>query len=176
MACTSTAPRTNLLPKVWGKPAWMFLYTVALGYPNQPTPQDKEAGKRLILSLQELLPCDKCRVNFREKMNGELGARLDAAVQCSETFTRYVYDLEAAVATSTGGTVPSFETTRGRVMSNTYVRPAAFASSASPPKDISPALWVTLPSAVVATGVITWAVTKMLNRTMAQQAGIDLKK
>lgn len=168
MACTSSDARTNLLPRVWGKPAWMFLYTVAVGYPNLPTVQDRNAAKSLILSLQYLLPCDKCRVNFKAKMAGDLGARLDDAVACSESFTRYIYDLESAVASTTGGTMPSFEDTRRALMSNTFLRsPIASSASSIPSASFSGttqgngttlALSIVLPIAVVVSITVTWAI------------------
>jgi len=142
----------------------MFLYTVALGYPNTPTPQEKAAAKDFLLSLQHLIPCDKCRVNLRAKMNGEFGTRLDAALQCSETFTRYVYDLEASVAASTGKTLPSYSDTVKTLLSNTYVsKPAVAAGSAeasttfaSPTTSTSGVvLGVTLPLVAVALVIIT---------------------
>ena len=171
MACTSNAPRINLLPSAWGQNAWMVLYATAMGYPNKPTKEDKDAARNLVLSLRYLLPCEKCRVNFRAKMKGPLGHRLDDAVQCSDTFTRYIYDLEAEVASTTGAKLPSYDQTRRQIMSNTYVQrtknPATMASPNAPTStstSISPAFWVTLPLAIVATAAITWGVTHMVTK------------
>jgi hypothetical protein len=142
---------------------------MALGYPNTPTIHDKTAAKNLILSLQNLLPCEKCRVNFIEKMKADVfgGARLENAVQCSENLIKYVHDLEVAVASSNGGKVLSFESTRANVMSNTYIHPPSSILSSNA-TTISPAVWATFPLAVVAAVVITWAVTKMACKKRAQ--------
>ena len=163
MTCTSTAPRLNLLPGVWGKHAWMFLYMVALGYPNVPSADDKLAAKNMLRSLQQLLPCAACRTNFGAKMDGAMGARMDAAVQCSEALTTYIYDMEVAVAATTGKSMESRDTVVRSVMSNTYIRigTAANAITVSATKD-NTALWAILPVAVVATAVITWGVTSRI--------------
>ena len=143
----------------------MFLYTVALGYPNTPTSGERAAAKNLLLSLQDLLPCDKCRINFRNKIGGELGgARLEDALQCSETLTRYIYDLETSVSATTGKAMPSFADTRARLMSNTYVAPAVAASvlgASDTPTNNGLVLGITLPLVAIALVALTWGVTRV---------------
>jgi hypothetical protein len=161
---TANAPRKNLLPNVWGKHAWMFLYTVALGYPNNPTQEEKTSAKNLLISLQHLLPCDKCRVNFRTKMNGEFGMRLDQAVQNSETFTHYIYDLESAVASTTGKVMPSYADTQAKLMSNTYVVASQLEGGGGGGGKQSGGgggvmLAIILPIAAIAIVIITWGLT-----------------
>ena len=174
----SASPRTNLLPRVWGNPAWMFLYTIALGYPKSPTNEDKHAARQFVHSLQYLLPCEKCRVNFRQKINGAMGgARLENAVQNNETLARYVYDLEAAVAETTGKVMPSYETTREKIMTNQYLhrQPAnananANATAEAVPTDDttssssspSVAVWVIGSILIVVACVMTWMITSLV--------------
>lgn len=164
MSCTSTAPRMNLQPSMWGPYAWMFLYTIALGYPNNPTQEDKDGVKDLIHSLTRLLPCEMCRHNLTTKLNGPIGARLDEATGCSESLVRYVYDLESAVAQTNGRSMKPFQEVVGGVMSNTYkqpqhmVRASTETTSSSPPN--MTALWVLLPVSILLTFLVTWLVTK----------------
>jgi hypothetical protein len=147
----------------------MFLYTVAFGYPNTPTEQDKESFKSLIHSLPDLLPCEMCRHNLSTKLDGDLGARLDDAVLCSEKLVRYVYDLEAAVAEKNGKPMKPFnEVVRG-VMSNTYkqattthVSRASNESAGGGGTSQLTLLWILLPVAVVVTLVVTWLTTKKI--------------
>jgi len=56
--------RNNLLPTVWGPKGWFFLDSIALGYPENPSDDEKLAAKNMINSLQHLLPCYGCRVHF----------------------------------------------------------------------------------------------------------------
>jgi len=56
--------RINLTPGVWGPKTWFFLDSMAMGYPENPTDDEKLSAKNLILSLKDLLPCFGCRVNY----------------------------------------------------------------------------------------------------------------
>ena len=49
---------------IWGPHAWALFHAVALSYPDNPTPFDKENYKSFFMSLQHVLPCQKCRSNF----------------------------------------------------------------------------------------------------------------
>ena len=61
--------RYDFSPSEWGGPAWKFLYYVTLSYPENPTPSEKDNYKKFYLSLQSILPCEKCRVNFEEHIS-----------------------------------------------------------------------------------------------------------
>jgi hypothetical protein len=56
--------RNALSPAVWGPKTWFFLESTALGYPEKPSDNEKEAAKKLLTSLQYLLPCGTCRYHF----------------------------------------------------------------------------------------------------------------
>lgn len=165
----------NLKPEFWGPYAWMFLYTVALGYPNTPSLSDRASAKQLFSSFGSLLPCERCRHNFNAKMTGPLGAELDDATSCSEKLVAYVYALESAVAATNGKSVESMSTVVAKVLANQYVttpRRAGVSSVAAEGGDggggsssTSPILWVLLPVSVVLACVVTWVVTyKVLNK------------
>ncbi len=103
MVCSSSAvpdKRRNLKPQVWGKNAWMFLYSVALGYPNDPTNAEKRAAKQMVESLQYMLPCHACRDNFVREIDA---APIDDALKCSDSFVEYLCKLENSVSARTGG-------------------------------------------------------------------------
>jgi len=161
----------NLKPEFWGPYAWMFLYTIALGYPNTPTEDDRESVKQLFGSFGSLLPCERCRHNFDAKMAGPLGGELEGATSCSETLVKFVYDLESAVAVTNGKTPAPMDTVISKVLSNQYVVPprGAVASSdvvaggdggsSSSSSSSSPLLWALLPVGIVLASVVTWVVT-----------------
>jgi len=58
----------GFIPKIWGPSAWNFIHTIALSYPDNPTPFDKENYKAFFLSLQNVLPCGKCRNHYTENI------------------------------------------------------------------------------------------------------------
>lgn len=55
-------------PKIWGPHAWIFLHTITLNYPDNPTPQQKKEYKKFFESLGDVIPCDKCKYNYLKKI------------------------------------------------------------------------------------------------------------
>lgn len=51
-------------PKIWGPHAWVFLHSITLTYPINPTNKQKSDYRTFFLTLQHVLPCYKCRVNY----------------------------------------------------------------------------------------------------------------
>lgn len=51
-------------PNIWGKYGWNFIHLVALDYPINPTSEDMDNYRNFFYSLQYVLPCQKCRLNF----------------------------------------------------------------------------------------------------------------
>lgn len=58
----------SLNPKIWGPHAWIFLHSVTLSYPNNPSDLDKKTFKYFFLNLKDILPCQKCRYNYRNHL------------------------------------------------------------------------------------------------------------
>ena len=52
--------------KIWGPPAWTFLHTITLNYPDNPTNQDKNNYYSFFSNLKHVLPCEKCKKHYRE--------------------------------------------------------------------------------------------------------------
>ena len=56
-------------PEIWGPHAWMFLHTITLEYPENPTSEDKQNILNFINSLGNVLPCEKCKNNFKKHLD-----------------------------------------------------------------------------------------------------------
>jgi len=52
-------------PELWGNHGWVFLQHVALSYPNQPDKQTKQNYRDFFYSIQNILPCDTCSINYK---------------------------------------------------------------------------------------------------------------
>ena len=55
-------------PEIWGPCAWIFLHSITLNYPNIPDIKEKNNMKNFIYSLAEILPCIKCKNNFKSHL------------------------------------------------------------------------------------------------------------
>lgn len=58
----------NFNPKLWGKSTWDFLFYSGLAYPDEPTTEDKDNIKKFLLYMGNILPCRKCRFNFKNHL------------------------------------------------------------------------------------------------------------
>lgn len=55
----------SLNPSVWGPHAWIFLYSIALSYPECPNNIEKKNIKKFMANVGNVLPCHNCRDNFK---------------------------------------------------------------------------------------------------------------
>lgn len=53
-------------PAIWGPHFWTTLHTIAEFYPENPTEEDIQSFENLFNSLKYLLPCEKCKLHYRE--------------------------------------------------------------------------------------------------------------
>ena len=51
-------------PEIWGPHAWVFLHSVTIAYPENPSLQDKQNYKIFFNSLHKVLPCAACAHNY----------------------------------------------------------------------------------------------------------------
>ena len=58
----------NIDPKIWGGNAWKFLHCIVRAYPNNPTEEDKTTYANFFKMISDVLPCAKCRVNFKKEL------------------------------------------------------------------------------------------------------------
>ena len=56
--------RQSFDPNIWGPHAWFFLETTVMSYPIDPSEKDKLNFKSFFNTLQFIIPCDKCRINY----------------------------------------------------------------------------------------------------------------
>lgn len=87
--------RDGMLTYVWGPPLWHFLHTMSFNYPLHPTAAQKRAHRRYIESLQGVLPCGKCRDNFKKNLQQHPLLERDLAGR--EAFSRWMYELHEVV-------------------------------------------------------------------------------
>ena len=56
-------------PDTWGPHGWKFIHFIALGYPNNPTPEDKEKYKQFFKLFGDMIPCSLCGSHYKKNFN-----------------------------------------------------------------------------------------------------------
>lgn len=85
----------GMLTTVWGPSTWHLLHTMSFNYPVNPTCDDKRNYRNFILSLQDVLPCGKCRKNLRE--NFKKHPLNLSHMESRSTFSLYIYKLHEII-------------------------------------------------------------------------------
>ena len=85
----------GMLTTVWGPPLWHFLHTLSFNYPTKPSLQDKINYRNFILGLKCVLPCGKCRKNFKNNLK-ELPLKM-SNMKNRNTFSLWVYKLHELI-------------------------------------------------------------------------------
>ncbi len=71
-------PRRNMPPGKWGPHAWDFLESVARGYSDSPSLEQRLAMRQFLEKLNFALPCEKCRNNFASEVRALSERDLDS--------------------------------------------------------------------------------------------------
>ena len=95
----------NIKPDIWGPHLWRFLHYLSLSYPENPTDEEKEIMLNFLESLQEILPCEKCRYNFNKHLDNLDMKVLDNNIN----FIKWVYNVHNEVNRDTGKPILSYD-------------------------------------------------------------------
>ena len=58
----------GMLTSVWGPSLWHSLHTISFNYPVTPNKLDKLNYYKFFRSLQNILPCKYCRINYKKNI------------------------------------------------------------------------------------------------------------
>ena len=93
-------------PEFWGPSAWKFMHYISLGYPINPSENDKLNYKNFYYSLQYILPCEKCQINYRKNI---LENPIDNFLKDRESLTKWVIDIHNKVNLETNKSIYDYE-------------------------------------------------------------------
>jgi hypothetical protein len=83
-----------ITPNLWGPHGWKFLHYVTLGYPMNPTENDKQNYKMFFSSLQSVLPCSKCSENFKQNLKDY---PIEPALENRDSLIKWFIDIHNSV-------------------------------------------------------------------------------
>jgi len=81
-------------PKFWGPHAWIFLHSITLNYPKEPTNKDKEIYTKFFKDLQFFIPCDKCSYNYNRHLDDY---PIKDALETRETMVQWLINIHNKV-------------------------------------------------------------------------------
>ena len=55
-------------PNVWGPHGWKFIHFITLGYPNNPSIEEKKTYKIFFETLKTVIPCSICANHYKEHL------------------------------------------------------------------------------------------------------------
>jgi len=91
-------PYKNIDPNLWGPSLWTFLHYLTLAYPDNPTEEEQERMYDFLASLQIVIPCQKCRINFKSYLN-EMNSDV---LSTKNTLVRWLFNVHNLVNKNTG--------------------------------------------------------------------------
>ena len=98
-------PYKNISPNLWGPHLWKFMHLFTLSYPNEPTEDEKDIAYNFFTSIQTILPCEKCRYNFKNHLETLTEEVLDS----NENLVKWLFDIHNEVNKATGKPIFSFD-------------------------------------------------------------------
>ena len=82
-------------PDVWGPHGWKFIHYVTLGYPENPTPAQKEKYKAFLVLLKDVLPCSLCANHYGENLQKQ--PLTDEVMDSRENLIKWGIDIHNVV-------------------------------------------------------------------------------
>ena len=81
-------------PTFWGPHAWIFLHSITMNYPKQPTQEDKQTYANFFISLQDVLPCDKCAYHYSQNLHKH---PIEPALESKDSLIRWLITIHNEV-------------------------------------------------------------------------------
>jgi FAD-linked sulfhydryl oxidase len=97
-------------PKIWGKHTWIFLHSITLNYPDNPTDEEITNHYNFFTNLSNILPCYKCREHY--KLNLKKKKLTKKILKSKELFIKWLIDIHNTVNISNNKNIESY----GKIM------------------------------------------------------------
>jgi hypothetical protein len=95
-------------PKIWGKHTWIFLHSITLNYPDNPTDEEIKNHYDFFINLSNILPCYKCREHY--ELNLQKFKLTKNILKSKELFIKWLIDIHNSVNLSNNKKIESYGT------------------------------------------------------------------
>ena len=109
--------KQSINPTIWGPHGWKFMHYVSLGYPENPTQNDKHSYKNFYYSLQDVLPCEKCKYNYLTNITEN---PIDSHLDTKDSLVKWVIDIHNTVNKELGKKELTYEEAINIYLTATY--------------------------------------------------------
>ena len=93
-------------PKFWGPHAWIFLHSITMSYPKEPTEQDKQTYIKFFNDLQNIIPCEKCADNYNRHLQD---FPIGDALETRETMVQWLINVHNEVNKDLGKPIYTYD-------------------------------------------------------------------
>ena len=117
-------------PETWGPHIWKALHYISIGYPENPTEEQKQKYKTFYLLLKDVLPCQLCRDHYSENL--KRAPLTDEILSDREKLIRWVIDIHNVVNEMNKKDIMRYQEARELVETYKCVHPEPFKPDIKP--------------------------------------------
>ena len=81
----------GMLTDIWGPPFWHFLHIISFNYSTKPTKEQQNNFYNYFKSLENILPCKYCRINFSKNLKSTKFSK--RVFKNRDSLSEWVYNL-----------------------------------------------------------------------------------
>ncbi len=104
-------------PDKWGPVVWHALHYITLGYPDNPSNDQKEKYKMFFTLLIDVLPCSICADHFAENL--KIMPLSENVLNTKESLIKWLIDFHNVVNEKNKKPIVSYEDARQMITNNT---------------------------------------------------------
>ena len=93
-------------PKFWGPHGWIFLHSVTMNYPKNPSNDDKQLYRNFFSSLTRVLPCEKCAYHYKQHIKDD---PIEPVLENRDKLVRWLIKIHNKVNADLGKPYYSYE-------------------------------------------------------------------
>jgi hypothetical protein len=110
-----------ITPEVWGPHGWKFIHYVTVGYPENPTPTQKEKYKAFLVLLKDVLPCSLCANHYGENLQKH--PLTDEVMSSKENLIKWGIDIHNVVNKMKNKPILKYTDARKMIDTNIQCKP-----------------------------------------------------